>query len=163
MAHSMEQEGIGMKRNGFTFMELLIVLTLAGILLTYCLVNASALGVKNEKRVFMDEVIGVVQYARLQALVLGEPVSLMPLDSQGDWSKGVQLVTTQTLIRQWPWRHKLWRLEWKGAHAAHKIMFSPSLSQAMSNGRFVFTQPAGLGRGVLVMNRLGRLYEKDLT
>ncbi|KTC79708.1 GspH/FimT family pseudopilin [Legionella cherrii] len=152
-----------MKSKGFTLLELVITMAL--------FIGLSLLGIasytyfinKNEQQTIIDELRAAIQYAKIQAIILGSPVYLTPIDSSSNWSNGMVLsfLDKQTnqdkLIYQWQWSHPRWSLNWEGAGSTNKITFSTVLGQAMSNGHFTLINKVTHEQFTVILNRLGRI------
>lgn len=148
---------------GYTLLELLITLTLIACLLFVSVTAYTYLSGKNEQQVLIDEITTAVQFARIQALIQKNSVSLAPLDVSLNWSKGmvVNVWSTKTnkfeKINQWQWNHPHWHLAWTGARFSDKVIFSNNPVSAMSNGHFTLTNVQTRQKIVLTLNRLGRI------
>lgn len=152
-----------MKVKGFTLFELLITISL--------LLSLSIVGIgsytyfmrKNEQKALIDELRTAIQYAKMQAIILGNSVYLAPLDISSSWSKGMVLnfLNKKTnkieLIYQWQWSHPRWDLNWEGVSLTNKIVFSTHPGQAISNGRFILINKDTHEQVVIILNRLGRI------
>ncbi|CAM2894523.1 Tfp type 4 fimbrial pilin related signal peptide protein domain [Legionella steigerwaltii] len=152
-----------MKIKGFTLLELLITITL--------FIGLSIIGIasytyfinKNERQTIIDELRTAIQYAKIQAVILGNPVYLVPLEGSLNWSNGMalKLLNKQTnqvkQIYQWQWNHPRWDLSWEGVGATNKITFSTYLGQGMSNGRFILMNKVTHEQITVILNRLGRI------
>lgn len=152
-----------MKIKGFTLLELLITMTL--------FISLSIIGIgsytyflkKNEQKTIIDELRTAIQYAKMQAIILGSPVHLAPLDTSSNWSNGMVLnfVNKKTnkmeRIHQWQWNHPRWFLNWEGVGSANRIGFSTYPGQAISNGRFILINKDNQEQVTLILNRLGRI------
>ena len=154
---------LNMEKNAFTLIELLFTLTVIGIIATLSMVSSSHLIHKNEQQTIIDELKSAVQYAKIQALRLGKPVYLLPVDKQLNWSHGVKLIllnrntNTQDLLYQLEWHHPHWSLVWSGMYSPNRIVFYSTPIKAISNGRFTLTNLTTKEQSILVVNRLGRV------
>ena len=152
-----------MKLNGFTLVETLIILIMISILTLISVTSASFLIHKNERQTIVDEIRTAIQYAKMQAISLGHPVSLMPLDVELNWSKGMILTqqnnktNTTAILYQWQWHHPRWNITWSGINSPNKITLSNNPISAISNGTFVLFDSYTKERVVLILNRLGRV------
>ncbi|AUH72882.1 GspH/FimT family pseudopilin [Legionella sainthelensi] len=152
-----------MKARGFTLLELLITMTLFASLLTISISSYSYFMRKNEQQIIIDELRNAMQYAKVQAMINGNSVFLMPLDVSLNWSKGMTLnfLNKQTnqveVIYQWQWSHPRWSLHWIGVSSDNKIVFSHNPSQAMCNGHFSLINNNTHEQITLTLNRLGRI------
>lgn len=151
------------KARGFTLLELLITMAL--------FVGLSIIGISsyhyfmrnNEQQIIIDELRTALQYAKIQALIINNPVFLTPLDASLNWSKGMSLnslnkkINQVALIYQWQWNHPHWSLDWVGVSSKNKIFFSNNPTQAISNGHFNLINNNTHKQVTLVLNRLGRI------
>ena len=151
-----------MKLNGFTLIEVLVTLVLLAVLTLISFNSASFLRHKNERQIIIDELSTAIQYAKIQAISLGHPVSLTALDNELNWSKGMLLTQDnskkdKTILYQWQWHHPRWNIVWSGANVSQKIIFSNNPVSAISNGKFVIFDPYTKEQVVIILNRLGRI------
>jgi Tfp pilus assembly protein FimT len=148
---------------GFTLLELLITMAV--------FVGLSIIGIgsynyfiqNNEQHIIIDELRTAIQYAKVQAMIKGNPVFLAPLDVSTNWSTGMSLnflnkKTNQAeIIYQWQWSHPRWILNWVGVSSNNKIIFSNNPTQAISNGHFNLINKTTHEQVTLILNRLGRI------
>lgn len=148
-----------MKLNGFTLLEALITLAILSVLTLICFSSGSFLIHKNEGQIIRDEIETAIQYAKIQAISLGRPVALSPLDKEQNWSKGMKLTleNNKDILYQWQWHHPLWNIMWSGAHSANKITISNSAVTAISNGKFALSNSYSRQNITIILNRLGRV------
>jgi type IV fimbrial biogenesis protein FimT len=78
-----------MKRNGFTLVELMIALSIMGVLLSVALPGMAAMVERQRLRMAVFDLLGAVELARSQALARGTQVLLAPREAAGlDWASG---------------------------------------------------------------------------
>jgi len=152
-----------MKIKGFTLIELLITIVILVGLSSMGIASYAYLIRKNEQQMIIDQLKTAVQYAKIQAITLGNPVYLAPLDTNLDWSNGAILYTfnkktnKSELVYQWQWHHPQWSITWTGINFAHKIMFTNNPANAISNGHFTLVNFQTGKQTVIILNRLGRI------
>lgn len=152
-----------MKIKGFTLLELLITLVLLACLSALAAASYSYLLRNNEQQVIVDELRTAVHYAKIQALILGNPVALSPLDASLNWSTGMVLSTwskknnKMAILYQWQWHHPRWNLTWIGARSSERVLVSNNPASAISNGHFTLTNADTHQNVRIVLNRLGRI------
>ncbi|MFI4955450.1 MAG: GspH/FimT family pseudopilin [Gammaproteobacteria bacterium] len=152
-----------MEIKGFTLIELLFTMILFATLAFLGVASTSYLMDKNEQQTLTDEIRSAVQYAKIQAIVLGNPVCLSALDPNFNWSKGMTLTrlskktNEKELLYQWQWHHPHWIVAWSGINSPRKIIVSNNPITAISNGQFRLTNIQTKVEVVLVLNRLGRI------
>lgn len=158
-----------MKLKGFTLIEVLITLILLAGLSLLSFSSSSFLRHKNERQLIIDELRTAVQYAKIQAINLGHPVSLSPFDIQLNWSKGMILTqhnskTNKTdILYQWQWHHPHWNITWSGINSPNRIILSNNPISAISNGKFILIDLYTKERVVIILNKLGRIRVKSAT
>jgi prepilin-type N-terminal cleavage/methylation domain-containing protein len=152
-----------MNLRGFTLIEVLFVVMMIAVLSLIVVTSASFMIHKNERQTLVEEIRTAIQYARMQAISLGHPVSLIPLDTELNWSKGMMLTQnnsktnkTDTLY-QWQWHHPHWSITWSGVNSPNKITLSNNPINAISNGTFVLFDTYTKERVAIILNRLGRI------
>ncbi|MCE0723903.1 MULTISPECIES: GspH/FimT family pseudopilin [Legionella] len=152
-----------MKVKGFTLLELMITMFLFLSLSIVGIGSYTYFMKKNEQKTFIDELRTAIQYAKMQAIILGNSVYLAPLDVSSSWSNGMVLnfLNKKTnkieLIYQWQWSHPHWDLNWVGVSTTNKIVFSTHPGQAISNGHFILINKDTREQVVIILNRLGRI------
>lgn len=138
-------------------MELSITLAAVGILATVGLTTNAYFTQKNEQQRLVDDLKNAIEFSKLQAIQLGKPVTLEPIDPNQNWAQGLVLNTKEKVLYQWQWHYPLWILQWVGVRSTNKITFSNNPVNAISNGTFHLSH-VGSNLGVdLVLNRLGRV------
>lgn len=147
-----------MKIKGFTLIELVVTLFLFTFITFFFLTAMGIVRDKNDKRVIIDEIRTILQYAKVQALYSGT-LLLRPVDPSPDWSKGMKLMQYQRdkMLYQWKWHHPHWSVSWRGASTVNQIVISDHPAHAMSNGKFILFNPYTKERIIIVLNRLGRI------
>lgn len=152
-----------MKSSGFTLYELLITLALFLVLALIGVCSYQHVLQKNEEQVIIEELRTIIQYSKIQALVQGHPVVLVPMDTSNNWIKGINLKSypKNNMLHQWQGHHPLWRLHWRGVNTENKIIFAHDPIQAMSNGRFFLINIKTEEQIEIILNRLGRIRIKE--
>lgn len=154
---------ISMKLKGFSLIELLVILTIITTLTLIGITSYSYLIHKNERQTLVDEIRTAIQYSKMQAIRLGHPISLSPIDKESNWSKGMILTQNNSnknktdLLYQWQWHHPQWNIKWAGVNSPDKITFSNNPVSAISNGKFILFDSYTKERVVIILNRLGRI------
>lgn len=121
---------------------------------------------KNEKQRLVDELKTAMHYAKIQAISRGYSVSLVPIDPNLSWTKGMQLVRLHKklnqieVLYQWSWHYSNWNIDWKGV-LSQQIKFSPNPLNALSNGRWRIMNRYSKERFELVLNRIGHCSERN--
>lgn len=150
--------------SGFSLVELMLGITILGIICAACLPFYRESYNKTEITVIEKEIEGIVQYVRNRALLTGTNLTLNPL--AGDWSRGMllfpdnkthHLSSGDHLLFQWPWHfNKHIQVKWLGFQSKDFLVFSGNIRQASSNGHFVILhRRVEVGR--VVVNRIGRV------
>lgn len=158
-----------MKIKGFTLIEILITLICFVGLSLFSVISASFLKYKHEQQIIVDEIKTAIHYAKIQAVVRGRPVYLVPFDQEDNWSKGMKLTQyndnkkAMDVLYQWEWHHPRWSITWNGVSSLNKITLSNSPGSAISNGKFVVSNPYTQEHMIIVLNRLGRIKIKSAT
>ncbi|BCA95375.1 type IV pilus protein [Legionella antarctica] len=157
-----------MKIKGLALIEVLITLILLAALTLLCVTSASFLTYKNERQTLVDEIKMAIHYAKIQAIVLGHPVSLTPLNQSLNWATGMVLNKytnkrddTSARIYQWHWHHPHWSITWSGVSSFDKIILSNTPVSAISNGQFELFNTYTKERVVIILNKLGRIKIKS--
>lgn len=149
------------KLKGYSLIELLLAFAIFGIILSFGFVSFQQFKEKNDKQVLIDEISNALRFSKIQALVLGQSVYLAPIDSTGNWAKGMRLSDRKgRLIQEWPFQSTAWQLSWTGP--SRHLIFSNNPLHAMSNGEFQLLNQYNQQKITLVLNRLGRLRVKSI-
>lgn len=152
-----------MKIKGFTFLELLITLSILLVLSLIGIASYSSLIQKNELQIIEDELKTAIHYAKIQSIILDKSVSLSPFTSSLNWAEGIKLgvLNKKTgelkLIYQWQWHHPRWNITWRGVRSSNSLNFSNHLTHAISNGQFSVVNLDTQQEAIMILNRLGRI------
>ncbi|MGL6036637.1 MAG: GspH/FimT family pseudopilin [Legionella sp.] len=153
-----------MRSLGFSLLEALITLVVVTVLTGIAINSLGFFQANNEQRLIEDELVRVVQYAKMQALSLGHAVYVTPLKPhESNWAKGIRLehinpLTQQPeLLYEWSWHHPRWQLNWSGAGDSSRIVFAAAANHMISNGRFHLSDMSQQHHSSLSINRLGRI------
>lgn len=154
--------------SGFSLIELLVTLTILGLLFVYGMCSMTMSYRKNALQKTADEIKLAVHFAKIEALTKEHTVTLAPLSKEGGWSTGMRLFVDNNkhdynkesvLIRIWSWHDKAIHVSWNGFESTHYLRFSPSLSERTANGSFMIQDDAH-HEIKLVVNRLGRIDQR---
>lgn len=157
-----------MKIRGFTLLETMLALALLVGLLLLGSWPFFSLIQKNEREMLINDIKTAVQYSKIQAIHLGNPVYLVPFGSNENWSGGMVLArfdqksNKTELIHQWQWSVNSWNINWKGVDSTNRITISNIPNRAMSNGKFILDNRLTNEKVVVTLNRLGRVRVGDL-
>ncbi len=95
-----------MQKNGFTIIELLITIVIAGILLVATIPTMRHLITANRATAQVDHIVAALQYARSEAIKLGKTVkycgSSDHINCDGKWNQGQIIATNNEIIRVFP-------------------------------------------------------------
>lgn len=153
------------KDKGYTLIELLFVLGVFSALCFFSISSLTGLRHRNEEQVILDEIKSAIQFAKIQAVNLKQPLYLSALDS--NWSEGIGLFRMdykslkKILVQQWSWKHTSWDMTWSGVSGGKQIIIFSDIAQSMSNGRFILKNTQTRKQIVLTLNRLGRIKTKQ--
>lgn len=81
--------------NGFTMIELMIVLAIAAILLMVGLPSFQSLIQSHRMTTTVNDFFAAINLARSEAIQRGARVDMVPLDEAGDWAKGWVVFTDE--------------------------------------------------------------------
>lgn len=97
--------------NGFTLVELMVALAVLAILLTIGIPGFQSVFAQNRATSSANQILASLQFARSEAIRLGEQVDLCPsTDGEGctggsDWSDGWVVLIDNEVRRVWPAFH----------------------------------------------------------
>lgn len=154
-----------MKSKGFSLIELIFVLAIIGSLALFSGFAVSTLQEKNEGQIIINELKTAIQFSKMQAVRMGQPVVLVPFDGHLNWALGMRLLNydkTQTLY-EWQWHYPHWQITWSGVHSTNKITLSNNPISAISNGTFTLVNSISQERKDVVLNRMGRIVDKPFS
>ncbi|KGP64445.1 pilus assembly protein [Legionella norrlandica] len=152
-----------MKSKGFTLIEIVVTLAILSGLLFIGTKSLFSITQKNERQVLIDNIKTAIQYSKIQAISLGAPLHLTPLNSNENWSNGMALLKLNEaskkmeLIYQWQWNSKHWNIDWHGVDSTNKITLSNNLAHAISNGKFILDNRLTHEKVTITLNRFGRV------
>lgn len=149
---------------GFTLLELLLCLCLAGIITFFSLAYTPSLYKKNQLEAVTADIKSAIHTAKLQALVTGKTLALTHLPDAKDWSEGMllfednpkhQYTPNINPLYEWRWKSKGMLISWHGFQSKDYLLFATDLNSSVTNGTFDIQ---GNGQQVtLVVNRVGRV------
>lgn len=152
---------------GFTFIELMVYLTLIGMLFLFTIPNMTDWMHQTQQSNIRETLIQASQLARLKAMTTGQTWVLAPLSDDEDWSLGIGLYSLQAYHAiprlkpryQWPWVFPKTQINWRGFQSNRALFFSGDPSQYAVNGRF-FVQMSNRHQLQLIVNRLGFIHDQ---
>lgn len=142
---------------GFTLIEILLSLSIVGLLLVLALPLSQAFSNKNHAQLVEQDIRAAIHYARTMAYKNAGPLTLVPLREDHEWSKGLLLLSGKKTIFQWEWQDKNIQVRWKGFRSNDAIYFSNILRQSTANGYFLINTQGGMYQKKIIVNRLGRI------
>jgi type II secretion system protein H len=155
-----------LKTCGFTLVELLVVLSIMGLLLCCALPRFRAADASQNLTRVVNDLTHVIQFARYQSLLQGETLVLQPLDAQNNWSHGMRLVVREgsstpprvkKVLHEWHWNHRNMQLSWHGFQSRNYLIMDADLNRLAMNGHFLWNDGMGLLKKIEV-NRFGRVH-----
>lgn len=91
-----------MRRRGFTLLETMLVLALAGLLLAAAMPQLSAMLARQQLRTASSDLFAAIELTRSQAIARGTRVLIMPADRAGtNWAQGWIVFVDQNNNQQW--------------------------------------------------------------
>jgi type IV fimbrial biogenesis protein FimT len=160
------------RRAGFGLIEMLVALTIAGILIGWAVPGFSRLlqDLEGERRI--HALRAAVQLARTEAVYRGVPTTICPLDRNGrcdgEWSRGwtvfrdpersSRLAGAEAVIRRFEGVAEAARLHLRAFGTTRYFRMLPNGQTDWQNGRFVYCPPPArkLRVRALVINVQGR-------
>lgn len=87
---------------GFTLLELMVTLTIAGVLMSYAIPSYYEFGLRQKVSNEANGLLGDLMYARSTAIKQGQSVSVNSISGNVDWEQGwtINFVTGNVLLRQ---------------------------------------------------------------
>ncbi len=157
------------KFSGFTLAELLVVLTIIGLLSFFGIPIGQSLVHKSYRAKVVAEIENAVLMARTTALATNETLLITPLVADS-WSYGIVLLKDNTqhrfsetaqILHQWQWNCSGLNVEWNGFISKQYLLFAPRLSQSALSGSFTVKNKATVDKKIIV-NRLGHIRQAEL-
>lgn len=153
---------------GFSLLELLVVLMILGIVSGYGLSFLPSLFNKNQHEVIADEIKQAIHFAKIEALTRDRVLTLSPISEDADWSTGMRLFEDNQMhhdtpksmvVREWRWRRGSIKVTWQGFESKDYLRFTPDLLSRSANGCFLIQD--GRNQQIkLVVNRLARVRQE---
>lgn len=130
---------------GFTLMELVICLSLMGILLAFSIPTGMSFYQHTQQKAIQLALQSAVRHARLHAMINNAVCVLAPSDASQDWSLGIglyKLEDFQQTPRQkpfsvWSWSKRQTQVVWRGFQSQHALYFMPDVAHNAVNGSFL--------------------------
>lgn len=154
-----------LRAKGFSLIEFLTVLAIAGAIFLFCVPFSNDNLDRNSVEVIKSELSQVILYSRNMAMLTGKNLTLNPIADDDQWAKGIVLFVDNPkhqyregdeVIHRWQWQYKRIRIKWYGFQSNEYMRFSSDIKDAAANGHFsIFFQQMEVER--IVVNRLGRV------
>ncbi len=151
------------KQPGYTLIELLLVLTIIGVILTASLASWHTTQLAYIKRNVLRDITHALYMARSEAILNAETFIFSPINASSDWSSGMMLhqatnasVTQATARQVWHWPDKRLHLSWHGFQGDKQIVVSHVPHRLALNGYFL-VNIKGFPTERWVVNRFGRI------
>ena len=151
---------------GFTFIELMVVLVILAISLSFGVGFNQLFLEKNSVDRLEKQVINSIHFSRNKTLSSGQNLTLNSRVDPSDWSSGMVLFVDNPthhycekdkLVYSWSWKSTPGlKLVWRGFKSDKYLLFSSSLRHSTVNGQFVIIK-SGVEVRHIVLNRLGRV------
>jgi len=129
-----------MKQNGFTLIELLIVLLLGGIIISMAIPVTQDFLLHRKVATETEKIVTILQFARNQATVMNQTLTLAPYNNSANWSNGFNLFidsnnnhqydTSEKSLYEFPLKNSDVIIHWSGLYEKY-LLFSPD---NMNNG-----------------------------
>ena len=147
--------------NGFSLVELMIVLAILISISAVFLPNLFYLKQQNEQYILVNELKNAIQYAKIKSVLGNRSLLLSPTDQLGNWAHGARLTVKvadkEQLLYQWNWNYHHLNLQWHGVHSNQSTIIFNATMNSLSNGKFILTG-SHLNRPYLItLNKLGRI------
>jgi Tfp pilus assembly protein FimT len=149
-----------MKTVGLSLFELLVVLLLVSIIITFALPLSNQWYQNQLAFIMQKDIEQAVEHGIQKSIILGEPLRLMPLQRH-NWGSGMVLVRereTSHVLYTWLWRKHAFQILWHGFVSNVYLRFVPELDQSAMNGYFLIENADHHGVKI-VINRVGRMRE----
>lgn len=149
---------------GFTLLELLLCLSLLGIIAFFSLPYTPSLYKQNQLQTVTAEIKSAIHTAKMQALVVGKTLALTPLPDADDWSEGMLLFVDNAKhqytphvkpLYEWHWKSAGTHVSWHGFQSKDYLLFATDLRSSTTNGYFVIKNAQQQAK--LIINRVGRV------
>ncbi len=134
---------------GFTLLELLVTLAIVGILLTVSLPSYQDFSKKLQTRLMTERIIESLNYARLEALLLKNTITIKPINH--NYQNGWEIFDQAKLIKIYP--ASPISITTQQLSRKNTITFQSNGMSEGSNGSFVVNQEYKI-----TLNRGGRVY-----
>ncbi len=153
-----------MMQEGFTFLEVLIALSIMAILALFAMPQYQGFLSQHQARVEASQLSRMITFARQQAILRNDMITLCPYDlgkvCGEDWSLGLlvldnnnQMISeflfendAQVFLKTFPMGHE------------YVLQFSRSGDTKAQNGSFYYCPTDGLNATRIVFNQAGRVY-----
>jgi Tfp pilus assembly protein FimT len=151
-----------MKQAGFTWISVLIVLSVLGGLLTAGAPHWTSFRERRAKKIVFHEISQMLAFARTEAFLRGKTLRLSPMHPTGNWVCGVQLQPSKYLSDEVSDKIRIWyfpenaQLTWHGFLAQDNLLIAAVPDRLAMNGYFLFEAAHTLPER-WVVNRFGRI------
>ena len=146
------------KNNGFSLLELIIILVIAAIITAVTIPSFKLFLVKSEDQVAESELLRAINFAKSEAVLQNAKIILSKKET---WQEGYVVLNNNTILyeHEYEFQHHANNiLHWRSAIKNHDYLeFSPSGLSGMGNGTFWYCHHGELNPvWAIVLNRIGR-------
>lgn len=120
-------------KQGWTLIELMIVLFIIGVVLSMALLSFHSMFSKAHSKVAEQQILSAIRLARSEAIKNGAISSLSP--QGGDWSRGQVITVARHIMKEFPAVPDV-TIIWEGFPAGDQLRFVPSGFVYGGNGTF---------------------------
>ena len=160
------------KNRGYTLFEVLIALSIAGILGLQVAPSMHDLTAKERRVSSINRMLSIIRYTRAQALTKQNVITLCPTKDEhfclGDWNQPLMVFIdlnrdrkrqqNEPVLKKLPAIAKQDSLKWKAFRYSNVLQFLPSGITNHQNGTFLYCPDktrSDLSRGI-IMTKMGR-------
>lgn len=147
-------------QNGFTWIEILVVLAIVALLATLALPQYRGFVAKNKSEDIAEQIKRGIVFAREQAILRGQMIQLCPYDHDkncgDDWSLGFRVMANDKVLSELQFFDARIFLKTFPQGSEHLLQFSSAGVTQTQNGSFYYCDPLFSQR--VVFNQAGRAY-----
>ena len=137
-----------MKCKGYSLLEIVIILLISSIILTFAASFSRSYFAKMEFEKVDNDVSYAIYFSRLHAMLEAQNITLQPIDA--NWKNGIKAMYKNKVLRKWHWKLKYTNLSWQGFRKTPQF----SNNNFRANGHFLIENIVKTEK--IIVNRLGR-------